>query len=69
MKEEFYKYEKVVYDGDVFEVVETADKNGRMRIRLWSDETDEIIWVDEEMVVSLSRAIKLRLIDGERQIR
>lgn len=66
MKEEFYKYEKVVYDGDVFEVVETADKNGRMRIRLWSDETDEIIWVDEEMVVSLSRAIKLRLIDGEK---
>ena len=66
MKEEFYKYEKVVYDGDVFEVVETADKNGRMRIRLWSDETDEIIWVDEEMVVSLGRAIKLRLIDGEK---
>ena len=66
MKEEFYKYEKVVYDGDVFEVVETADKNGRMRIRLWSDETDEIIWVDEEMVVSLGRAIKLRLIDEEK---
>ena len=66
MKEEFYKYEKVVYNGDVFEVVETADKNGRMRIRLWSDETDEIIWVDEEMVVSLGRAIKLRLIDGEK---
>lgn len=37
-----------------------------MRIRLWSDETDEIIWVDEEMVVSLGRAIKLRLIDGEK---
>lgn len=53
MKEEFYKYQKVVYDGDVFEVVETADKSGRMRIRLWSDEVDEIIWVDEEMVVSL----------------
>lgn len=66
MKEEFYKYEKVVYDGDVFEVVETADKNGRMKIRLWSDETDEIIWVDEEMVVSLGRAIKLRLIDEEK---
>lgn len=66
MKEEFYKYQKVVYDGDVFEVVETADKSGRMRIRLWSDEVDEIIWVDEEMVVSLGRAIKLRLIDGEK---
>lgn len=66
MKEEFYKYQKVVYDGDVFEVVETADKSGRMRIRLWSDEVDEIIWVDEEMVVSLGRAIKLKLIDEER---
>ena len=52
MKEEFYKYQKVVYDGDVFEVVDTADKSGRMRIRLWSDEEDEIIWVDEQMVVS-----------------
>jgi hypothetical protein len=66
MEEEFYKYEKVVYDGDVFEVVETADKSGRMRIRLWSDEVDEIIWVDEEMVVSLGRAIKLKLIDEEK---
>lgn len=66
MKEEFYKYQKVVYDGDVFEVVETADKSGRMRIRLWSDEVDEIIWVDEEMVVSLGRAIKLKLIDEEK---
>lgn len=56
----------MVYDGDVFEVVETADKSGRMRIRLWSDEVDEIIWVDEEMVVSLGRAIKLKLIDEER---
>ena len=66
MKEEFYKYQKVVYDGDVFEVVETAAKSGRMRIRLWSDEVDEIIWVDEEMVVSLGRAIKLKLIDEEK---
>lgn len=66
MEEEFYKYQKVVYDGDVFEVVETADKSGRMRIRLWSDEVDEIIWVDEEMVVSLGRAIKLKLIDEEK---
>jgi hypothetical protein len=66
MKEEFYKYQKVVYDGDVFEVVETADKSGRMRIRLWSDEVDEIIWVDEEMVVSLGRAIKLKLINEEK---
>lgn len=66
MKEEFYKYQKVVYDGDVFEVVETADKSGRMRIRLWSDEVDEIIWVDEEMVASLGRAIKLKLIDEEK---
>jgi hypothetical protein len=66
MKEEFYKYQKVVYDGDVFEVVETADKSGRMRIRLWSDEVDEIIRVDEEMVVSLGRAIKLKLIDEEK---
>lgn len=66
MKEEFYKYQKVVYDGDVFEVVETADKSGRMRIRLWSNEVDEIIWVDEEMVVPLGRAIKLRLVDEEK---
>lgn len=66
MKEEFWKYQKVVYDGDVFEVLETADKSGRMRIRLWSDEVDEIIWVDEEMVVSLGRAIKLKLIDEEK---
>lgn len=66
MEEEFYKYEKVVYDGDMFEVVETADKSGRMRIRLWSDEVDEIIWVDKEMVVSLGRAIKLKLIDEEK---
>lgn len=66
MEEEFYKYERVVYDGDVFEVVETADKSGRMRIRLWSDEVDEIIWVDKEMVVSLDRAIKLRLVDEEK---
>lgn len=66
MKEEFYKYQMVVYDGDMFEVVETANKSGRMRIRLWSDEVDEIIWVDEEMVVSLGRAIKLKLIDEEK---
>lgn len=66
MEEEFYKYQMVVYDGDVFEVVETADKSGRMRIRLWSDEVDETIWVDEEMVVSLGRAIKLKLIDEEK---
>lgn len=66
MEEEFYKYQKVVYDGDVFEVLETADKSGRMRIRLWSNEVDEIIWVDEEMVVPLGKAIKLKLIDEEK---
>lgn len=65
MKEEFYKYQMVVYDGDVFEVVETADNTGMMKIKPLFDETYKSIWVDEEMVVSLNRAIKLRLIDDE----
>jgi hypothetical protein len=65
MKEEFYKYQMVVYDGDVFEVVETADNTGMMKIKPLFDETYKSIWVDEEMVVSLKRAIKLRLIDDE----
>ena len=30
MKEEENKYQMGVYAGDVFEVVETADKSGRM---------------------------------------
>lgn len=65
MKEEFSKYEKVVYDGEVFEVLETADRTGMMKIEPLFDETYKFIWVDEEMVVSLNRAIKLRLIDDE----
>lgn len=28
MEEKFYKYEEVVYDGEVFEVIETPDKMG-----------------------------------------
>ena len=36
-----------------------------MKIEPLFDETYKFIWVDEEMVVSLSRAIKLRLIDDE----
>lgn len=65
MKEGFSKYDKVVYDGEVFEVLETADNTGMMKIEPLFDETYKFIWVDEEMVVSLSRAIKLRLIDDE----
>ena len=65
MKEEFNKYDKVVYDGEVFEVLETADNTGMMKIEPLFDETYKSIWVDEEMVVSLNRAIKLRLIDDE----
>lgn len=61
MKEEFNKYDKVVYDGEVFEVLETADNTGMMKIEPLFDETYKSIWVDEEMVVSLKRAIKLRL--------
>lgn len=66
MKEEFNKYDKVVYDGEVFEVLETADNTGMMKIEPLFDETYKSIWVDEEMVVSLKRAIKLRLIDEEK---
>jgi hypothetical protein len=65
MKEEFSKYDKVVYDGEVFEVLETADNTGMMKIEPLFDETYKSIWADEEMVVSLNRAIKLRLIDNE----
>lgn len=65
MKEEFSKYDKVVYDGEVFEVLETADNTGMMKIGPLFDETYKSIWADEEMVVSLNRAIKLRLIDDE----
>lgn len=65
MKEEFSKYDKVVYDGEVFEVLETADNTGMMKIEPLFDETYKSIWADEGMVVSLNRAIKLRLIDDE----
>lgn len=65
MKEEFSKYDKVVYDGEVFEVLETADNTRMMKIEPLFDETYKSIWADEEMVVSLNRAIKLRLIDDE----
>lgn len=65
MKEGFSKYDKVVYDGEVFEVLETADNTGMMKIEPLFDETYKSIWADEEMVVSLNRAIKLRLIDDE----
>lgn len=65
MKEEFSKYDKVVYGGEVFEVLETADNTGMMKIEPLFDETYKSIWADEEMVVSLNRAIKLRLIDDE----
>ena len=65
MKEEFSKYDKVVYDGEVFEVLETADNTGMMKIESLFDETYKSIWADEEMVVSLNRAIKLRLVDDE----
>lgn len=65
MKEEFSKYDKVVYDGEVFEVLETADNTGMMKIEPLFDETYKSIWADEEMVVSLNRAIKLKLIDDE----
>ena len=30
MKEEFSKYDKVVYEGELFEVLETADNTGMM---------------------------------------
>ena len=65
MKEEFSKYDKVVYGGEIFEVLETADNTGMMKIEPLFDDTYKFIWVDEEMVVSLSRAIKLRLVDDE----
>lgn len=65
MKEEFSKYDKVVYDGEVFEVLETADNTGMMKIASLMDTAYGFLWVDEEMVVSLNRAIKLRLIDDE----
>ena len=32
MKEEFSKYDKVVYNGEVFEVLETADRTGMMKL-------------------------------------
>lgn len=65
MKEEFSKYEKVVYDGEVFEVLETADRTGLMKLGPLFKASYKYTWVDEEMVVSLNRAIKLRLIDKE----
>lgn len=65
MKEEFSKYDKVVYDGEVFEVLETADNTGMMKIASLMDTAYGFLWVDEEMVVSLNRAIKLRLIGDE----
>ena len=65
MKEEFSKYEKVVYDGEVFEVLETADRTGLMKLGPLFKASYKYTWVDEEMVVSLNRAIKLRLIDEE----
>lgn len=66
MKEEFCKYEKVVYDGEVFEVLETADRTGMMKLGPLFKTSYEYAWADEEKVVSLNRAIKLRLIDGEK---
>lgn len=65
MKEEFGKYEKVVYDGEVFEVLETADRTGMMKLGPLFKTSYEYAWADEEMVVSLNRAIKLRIIDEE----
>lgn len=66
MKEEFSKYDKVVYEGDVFEVLETADRTGMMKLGPLFKASYEHAWADEEMVVSLNRAIKLRLIDEEK---
>ena len=65
MKEEFNKYDKVVYDGEVFEVLETADRTGMMKLGPLFKASYEYAWADEEMVVSLNRAIKLRLIDDD----
>lgn len=65
MKEEFSKYDKVVYDGEVFEVLETADRTGMMKLGPLFKASYEYAWADEEMVVSLNRAIKLRIIDEE----
>lgn len=65
MKEEFSKYDKVVYDGEVFEVLETADRTGTMKLCPLFKASYEYAWADEEMVVSLNRAIKLRIIDEE----
>lgn len=65
MKEEFSKYDKVVYDGEVFEVLETADRTGMMKLCPLFKASYEYAWADEEMVVSLNRAIKLRIIDEE----
>ena len=65
MKEEFSKYDKVVYDGEVFEVLETADCTGMMKLGPLFKASYEYAWADEEMVVSLSKAIKLKLIDEE----
>ena len=65
MEEEFGKYEKVVYDGEVFEVLETADRTRTMKLAPLFKAPYEYVWVDEEMVVSLNRAIKLKLIDKE----
>lgn len=66
MEEEFSKYEKVVYDGEVFEVLETADRTGTMKLGPLFKAPYKYVWVDEEMVVSLNRAIKLKLIDREK---
>jgi hypothetical protein len=65
MEEEFSKYEKVVYDGEVFEVLETADRTRTMKLAPLFKASYEYVWADEEMVVSLNRAIKLKLIDKE----
>ena len=46
MKEEFSKYDKGVYDGEVFEVLGTADNTGMMKIASLMDTAYGFLWVD-----------------------
>lgn len=62
MEEEFCKYDKVIYEGELFEVLATANSNGMMKLSPLSDSRYDFVWVDEGYVVSLGRAVKMGLV-------
>lgn len=65
MKYEFNKFDKVFYEGEIWEVERTADNTGTMKLSTLYPKGYGFMWAGEDEVLPLHIAIRERLIDKD----